>query len=95
MALCLSVCTSVCHQPVLYRNVGTNRAHFWRRCYTWLILHCVSDGGRSPVYETFVYNTSRRSDLSAAAETCQNSFTVKLRAKRAVAQQSVIYLAHL
>ena len=41
MAMCLSVCLSVRHKPVLYPNGLTDRARFWHSCLLLARLHIV------------------------------------------------------
>ena len=36
----VSVCLSVCHKSVFFRNVWVDRASFWRRSFLRRILHC-------------------------------------------------------
>jgi len=41
VVVCLSVCPSVCHKPILYRNDKTYRVSFWHGSFLWHIVNCV------------------------------------------------------
>jgi len=41
VSVCLSVCLSVCHKVEFYQNGSTDRAGFWHRGRSWLILQCI------------------------------------------------------
>ena len=63
MGLCLSVCPSVRHKSVFYRNGWTNRAGFWHVSFLPPVLHCVKKFGYLQNKGTSLWNFVLNSGL--------------------------------